>query len=369
SIVACALYALAVAHTMAVFIPGSTMMLVGLIAIVFIVITFVTNMISVKGVTNLLGVLNVAQSIVLFSFISIGLFFVEPTNFEPLFIPGAGAASFMATVAFVYISFIGYELITTASEEVKEPARNIPRAIMLTMVIATSVYVVAALVIVGVQPYTLVQDSATPIADIYDTMFGRAAFFFGLAGMAASNYAALNATFLASARVAYSMGRDRFFPGVLEGVSEKRKTPIPALALTLVLVCIFAATGDVTLVAPLAAFGYLIGQTIVNSSVIVLRRKGLGVPGTFKTRFYPLVPILGISVCLVFIFSMDLITLQLGGVLCLIGFLVYMLYGRRNSISRRSLHPDHLWFDIPASLEEMAQMKAIPSCEWCEDVT
>ncbi len=107
SVVACALYALAVAHTMAVFIPGSTMALVGIIAIVFIVVTFVMNMISVKGVTNVLGVLNVAQSVVLFSFIAVGLFFVEPTNFEPLFIPGAGVSSFMATVAFVYISFIG----------------------------------------------------------------------------------------------------------------------------------------------------------------------------------------------------------------------------------------------------------------------
>jgi amino acid transporter len=369
SIVACALYALAVAHTLAVFIPGSTLQTVGIVAIIFICITLVTNIISVKGVTNVLGILNIAQSVVLFSFIAIGLFSIDASNLDPLYIPGSGVTSFMATVAFVYISFIGYELITTASEEIKEPARNIPRAILLTLLIATLVYFAASLVIVGVQPYTFVEDSAIPIAAIYDVMLGKMAFYFGLAGMAASNYAALNATFLASARVAFSMGRDRFFPGVLEVVNRKTRTPIPALILTFVLVSSFALSGDVTLVAPLSAFGYLIGQTIVNASVIVLRRKGLSVPGTFKTRFYPLVPILGIIVCIAFILSMDMVTLQLGGLLCIMGFITYMFYGRSYSKTKRGLHPEYLWYELPDWLEELANSRKLPSHGICQDVT
>ena len=124
SIVACALYGLAVAHTIAVFIPGYTLLTVGLIAIVFICISFVTNVLSVKGVTNVLGILNAAQSIVLLAFIAFGVFSIDPQNLDPFFIPGSGFWSFMGTVSFVYISFIGYELITTASEEIKKPARN-----------------------------------------------------------------------------------------------------------------------------------------------------------------------------------------------------------------------------------------------------
>ena len=144
--------------------------------------------------------------------------------------------------------------------------------------------------------------------------------------MAASNYAALNATFLATARIAYSMGRDRYFPSILESVSKKRKTPIPALILTLILVSLFAASGNVDLVAHLADFGYLIGLSIVNYSVIILRRKGLSVPGTFKARFFPAIPILGVITCLILIPTLDTFALQLGGILTIAGFIVFLLY-------------------------------------------
>ena len=326
NIVACGLYALAVAHTIGVFIPGVSSQTLGIIAIVIIVITFITNYVSLKGVTGVLVILNVVQSIILFSFILIGLFFVQPENIS-LIHPELGILTFMSTVSFIYISFVGFELITTASEEIKEPARNIPRAIMLTLLIATLIYMAAALVLIGVVPYTEIADSHTPISVVYEIMLGPGAFYLALAGMAASNYAALNATFLATARIAYSMGRDRYFPSILERVSKKRKTPIPALILTLILVSIFASSGNVDLVAHLADFGYLIGLAIVNYSVIVLRRKGLSVPGTFKAPFFPAMPIIGIVTCLMLVPTLDVFALQLGGFLTIIGLVVFLLYG------------------------------------------
>ena len=337
SIVACGLYALAVAHTLAVFVPASTEMTVGLIAIVIVVVTFFTNYISIKGVTNVLSLLNIIQTIVLFAFIAIGLFFIKPDNVN-LVHPDVGFITFMATVSFIYISFVGFELISTAAEEIKEPARNIPRAIMLTLLVSTLIYMAVALVLVGVVPYTDIAASYTPISQVYGKMLGQGAFFFGLAGMAASNYAALNATFLASARIAYSMGRDRYFPQVLERVSKKRKTPIPALIVTLVLVASFAAIGDVDLVAHLSDFGYLIGLSIVNFSVISLRRKGLSVPGTFKAPFFPIIPILGVVTCLVLVPTLDLFALQLGALLSIIGVIVFLVY----SWNKSKVHIDEL---------------------------
>ena len=328
NLVACGLYSLAVAHTLAVFIPGATATTIGQIAVIIIAITFITNIISIKGVSGVLGVLNILQSIVLFSFVAFGLFFVKPTNLDPFFKPGTGFFEFMGAVSFIYISFVGFELITTASEEIKEPARNIPRAIMLTLVIATIVYMAAALVIVGVVHYSNVADSFTPIADVFGVMFGDGAFYFALAGMAASNYAALNATFLATARVAYSMGRDKYFPSFLENVHERFKTPVLALILTFIIVSIFAISGNVSFVASVSDFGYLIGLSIVNASVIMLREKGLSVPGTFKARFYPAIPILGVISCLVLVPSLHVEALYLGGVLTLIGLFIYFAYSR-----------------------------------------
>ena len=209
---------------------------------------------------------------------------------------------------------------------------------MLTLLVSTLIYMAVALVLVGVVPYTDIAASYTPISQVYGKMLGQGAFYFGLAGMAASNYAALNATFLASARIAYSMGRDRYFPQVLERVSKKRKTPIPALIVTLVLVASFAAIGDVDLVAHLSDFGYLIGLSIVNFSVISLRRKGLSVPGTFKAPFFPIIPILGVVTCLVLVPTLDLFALQLGALLSIIGVIVFLVY----SWNKSKVHIDEL---------------------------
>ncbi len=345
NIVACGLYALAVAHTLAVFVP----LPVSVIAIVIILITWITNIISIKGVSGVLGFLNIAQSMVLLSFVVVGLMFVNPQNLDPWvrFGPEFNTAfdAFMATVAFVYISFVGFELITTASEEIKEPAKNIPRAIMLTLAIATIIYMGAALVIVGIVPSgpgSAISQSHTPISDVFGIMLGNWAFYFGLAGMAASNYAALNATFLATARVAYSMGRDRYLPSFLDRVNRRTKTPIPALIVTLVAVSAFAATGNVTLVASLADFGYLVGLSIVNASVIKLRRSGLSVPGTFKSPLYPLVPILGVVTCLLLVPHIHFEYLVLGFALSIVGFVIYLGYGRsRNERHKQMLMSRH----------------------------
>jgi amino acid transporter len=329
NIVACGLYALAVAHTLVVFIANGSQY-VGMIALVIIAITFVTNVISVKSVSGVLGVLNIAQAIILFSFVAIGLIFIEPSNLIPFFAENAGLPAFMATVSFIYISFVGFELVTSASEEIKEPAKNVPRAIFLTVAIGTGVYMAASLVIVGVVPFAQVAETFTPIADVFEAMI-PGALIIGLAGMAASNYAALNATFLAGARIVYSMGRDRFLPRSFESVNTRLKTPIPALILVLILVSLFAMSADVVLVAQLSVFGYLIAQAIVNFAVIILRRKGLSVPGTFKAPLFPFFPVLGVGICLLLIPSLDGMVLQLGGILALIGFFIFLIYGRRRN--------------------------------------
>jgi len=336
NIVACGLYSLAVAHTLALFIPIATPEMVTTIAVVIIAFTLVTNILSVKSVSGVLGVFNIAQSVVLFSFIGLGLFFVQPTNLNPFFAPGTGFMELMATFSFIYISFIGYELITTASEEIKEPAKNIPRAILLTLLIATAIYVTAAFVMVGVVPYSELANlkSPIPIAYVYGSMLGGGAFYFGLAGMAASNYAALNATFLSTARVTYALSRDRFLPGFFDRVSPRFKTPIPALLVGLIAVSAFALTGRVELVASLAGLAYLVGQAVVNSSVIVVRIRRLNVPGTFKARFYPAFPILGVAMCLLFIVNQSVEALQMGFWLALIGLVIYIGYGRRRSRER-----------------------------------
>ncbi|MFX1607098.1 MAG: APC family permease, partial [Promethearchaeota archaeon] len=130
NIVACGLYALAVAYTIAEFVPDGSRY-VALIALVIIAITFMTNIISIRSVSGVLGIFNIVQAVILFAFVAIGLHFIEPTNLTPFFAEHADLSDFMATVTLLYISFVGYNLVTSASEEIKDPAKNVPRAIFL----------------------------------------------------------------------------------------------------------------------------------------------------------------------------------------------------------------------------------------------
>ncbi|MFW9786915.1 MAG: APC family permease [Candidatus Thorarchaeota archaeon] len=330
NIVACGLYALAVAYTLATFIPNGLQYVV-VIALGIICITFITNIISIKSVSGVLSVFNLAQAVILFAFVAIGLQFVEPSNLIPFFAENSKITDFVATVALLYISFVGYNLVTAASEEIKNPAKNVPQAIFLTILIGTAVYMAASLVIVGVTHFTEVADTFTPIADVFSVMLGSGGLVIGMAGMAASNYAALNATFLAGARIVYSMGRDRFLPKSLNRISRKQKVPVAALILVFLLVSSFTLSADVLWVAQLSVFGYLIAQSIVNISVIVLRRKGLSVPGTFKTPMYPVVPLVGFVTCVILIPSLDFFVLQMGGLLSVIGLGIFLIYGKRRN--------------------------------------
>jgi APA family basic amino acid/polyamine antiporter len=124
------------------------------------------------------------------------------------------------------------------------------------------------------------------------------------------------------------LGRDQYFPKVFHSVNPRFKTPIPALLLTLLIVSAFAASGNVEFVAAVSDFGYLIGLSIVNACIIVLHRKGLSVPGTFKARYYPLIPIVGVITCLILVPTLHFEALLIGGILSIVGLILYAGYGR-----------------------------------------
>ncbi|MFQ5832048.1 MAG: hypothetical protein ACE5H4_05065 [Candidatus Thorarchaeota archaeon] len=110
---------------------------------------------------------------------------------------------------------------------------------------------------------------------------------------------------------------------------------------SLVAVSVFTLTGRVDLVAALSGLVYLVGQAIVNSSVIRLKEHGLNVPGTFKSPLYPAFPIIGVGVCLFFIVNQSFESLQLGFMLAIIGLVIYLAYGRsRNSAHLEKSRPE-----------------------------
>jgi amino acid transporter/nucleotide-binding universal stress UspA family protein len=343
--VACALYAvgfggyfLELLHS---YFPSLSDAFVGLVghgggvAIVTFAISafFVSlNVIGADVTGKAENVITMGKIIVLGMFIVFGLLAIgrDPTmlgdNFSPFLPKGIGGV--MAAMGLTFIAFEGYDLIATVSEEIKDPTRNIPRATFTALGIAVIIYLFIILVSVGAvdvtgftdvfgrQPADLdvagaqVLDPADPtintaweVLGIYkETGIVRAAENFMPAvgvliivfGGLLSTMSALNATVLASSRVAFSMGRERMLPTRLATIHPIRRTPHIAVLATGAVLVSMAVGLPVEVVGSAASVLFLLSFTLVNASLVLIRYKEPDLPRAYRTPLFPWIPVLGI---------------------------------------------------------------------------
>ena len=318
--VACSLYALGFAGYFWEFFlkytPGLAETIFGVVGehAAGLVVTFVIGLTFVRlnargtEVTGMAeNVLTVAKLVILGVFIAYGLRAVVGAPavqtveaFNPFFPQGMGGV--LVAMGLTFIAFEGYDLIATVAEEIKEPEKNIPRATFISLAITVVTYLLILFVsLAAVRP-----PDGSPswrfLGDYGETAIVRAAegFMpaFGVAvivfGGLLSTMSALNATILASSRVAFSMGRDRFLPARMSTIHPERLTPHVAIAVTGVILIAMALTLPIEAVGSAASLIFLLTFAMVNLSVIVLRRKEPGLPRRYKVPLYPLVPILGV---------------------------------------------------------------------------
>ncbi len=253
------------------------------------------------------NVLTVAKLIILSVFVAYGLGAVidappqQVTNsFNPFFPEGMGGV--IVAMGLTFIAFEGYDLIATVAEEIKEPEKNIPRATFISLGITVVMY----LLILFVALTAVTPESGEPswrfLGDYGETAIVRAAEGFMPAfgvgvivfGGLLSTMSALNATILASSRVAFSMGRDRWLPKAVGTIHPVRRTPHIAILLSGAVLLLMALTLPIEAVGSAASLIFLLTFAMVNLSVIVLRRKAPDLPRRYKVPLYPVVPLLGI---------------------------------------------------------------------------
>ena len=253
------------------------------------------------------NVLTVAKLIILGVFIAYGLkaLGVAPSGqaaeaFNPFF--PRGMSGVIVAMGLTFIAFEGYDLIATVAEEIKEPEKTIPRATFISLAITVVMYLLilfvslAAVRSPGGEPswQFLGQYGETAIvraAEGFMPAFGVAIIVFG--GLL-STMSALNATIMASSRVAFSMARDRWLPLEMAKIHPEQRTPHVAIAVTGVILLAMALTLPIEAVGSAASLIFLLTFAMVNLSVIVLRRKAPELPRLYRVPFYPFVPILGI---------------------------------------------------------------------------
>jgi len=283
--------------------------------------------------------------------IIIGWGFINPVNHEH-YIPIAstytdsqginhhygGIMGILGAAGVVFFAFIGFDAVSTAAQEAKNPKKDMPIGILGSLAICTILYILFAHVLTGVATVNDFRTSGKEASVAYAinkymigyAWLGKLVTVAILAGFSSVILVML----LGQSRVFYSMSRDGLLPGVFGTVHSKYKTPYKANLITLVLVGIFAAFVPGDIVGDMTSIGTLFAFMLVCAAVIIMRKTNPEMPRQFKTPLVPLVPILGILVCGAMIFGLGWTNwARLIGWL-LIGFVIYFGYSRFNSKMR-----------------------------------
>ncbi len=269
-------------------------------------------------------------------FVAFGLTATKVSEFDPLFTKGPLAV--LPAMGLTFIAFQGYDLIATVTEEVENPKKNIPRAILLSVLVTVVVYLLVVFVAIG----TL---GADDLAGAGETAIAQAAegFMpsFPIIGTGASLIAfgavfstisALNAVVIGSSRVAFAMGRERQLPAQLGRFHHRYGTPLVAILASAVMMLVAVLVVPIRIVGNLASLFSLLGFIIVNYALIRLRRRQPDLQRPFEVPWYPVTPVLGIVCNVILGLFIDPFTWLLALGWLLFGGAVYLVLSRRDDI-------------------------------------
>ncbi|WP_090303820.1 amino acid permease [Natronorubrum texcoconense] len=279
-----------------------------------------------------------SETAVILVFLAIGIFYVDTTNLEP-FAP-TGPSGIIATTGLVFVTFLGFEIIATVAEEVKNPGRNIPLTMILSVVSVTLLYVVVMIVSTGVVPYADLGDSLVPVSDVAVVTMGTAGVVAIVAAAVIAAISSSNSSILAAARVVFAMGRDNLMNDWLNATHSRFRTPHRAVMATGAITAMLIAAGlqveeIIALLAEVASFSFLISYALVHVSIVVIRRAN---PDAYEPDFeipsllYPWVPIAGVILSLGIITQMDPVVIAIGCGVVALGVAWYIGYVRHRDV-------------------------------------
>lgn len=267
-------------------------------------------------------------------FLAFGVFNINWSVFRPFNPNGWGAVA--STAATIYVSFIGFEVIATSAEEIKDPGKNLPLSMIASVLTPMVFYVLVMLVSTGVLPVDKLAVSNIPVADVASEYLGTIGALMMVVGAVLATVSSANASILSAARVNFAMGRDNILTGWLNKIHSKFRTPFRAILITGVVILILIAIGvGIETLADVASFLYLITYALVHVAVIVMRRAA---PEDYDPDFrlpswaYPIVPLLGAISCLVIVAQMRSLVLMIGGGFVVLGVVWYFAYAAHKAV-------------------------------------
>ncbi|MCA1246651.1 amino acid permease [Massilia sp. MS-15] len=297
--------------------------------LIMMCLTFLLSL-GVRESARLNNIMVIIKTGVVILFIVVGVNYVKPDNWQP-FMP-FGAGSVLSAAALVFFAFIGFDAVTSAAEEVKNPARDLPIGIIGSLAVCTVLYVAVAAIMTGIVPFMQFEGVDHPVS-LALQVAGQdwVAGFVDLAAILGMSTVILVMAY-GQTRILFAMSRDGLLPARLSVVHPKYGTPYFATWLVGIIFGLIAAVVPLGVLAELVNIGTLAAFSLVSVAVIILRKKRPDLPRAFRCPGVPVVPGLAIVFCLVLMSFLSWHTWVAFGIWIVIGLAVYFLYARQRSL-------------------------------------
>ncbi len=293
-----------------------------LVAVVMVVIFSVINIRGIKGTATWETVITAVVLTILGIYVLTGWPYSQGSQ-AGLPSSSIGLLGMFAATAYLFELYLGAEAVAAAQAEIKEPGKNIPRAIILSAICLIILYTSVVYVAVNVVSPDILSGQMSPLAFVAEQTMGPLGGLLVTVGLALAGLAATNEAIMAQSRVLYAMSRDGYLPKKLSQVHGRFNTPHFAVIAGAFLTLIFTATGLMNFVVYAVNLGFIVGFCIVNLSVIKLRREKPSLERPFKIPFYPLTPVAGVAASVFLLIFIDPSVLILGLELGIVALLVY----------------------------------------------
>jgi APA family basic amino acid/polyamine antiporter len=306
-------------------------------------------------------VVTAIKVVVVLLVIVVGAFYVKAANYSPFIPPPQGGQAgtgvdqsllslltgahsshygwygVLAGASIVFFAFIGFDIVATMAEETKNPQRDVPRGILVTLGIVTVLYVAVSVVLSGMVPYTVLKTTPDGHANLATAFTANGVHWASgiiSIGALAGLTTVVMVLLLGGCRVLFAMARDGLLPRRLAKTGA-RGTPVRITALVALLVAVTAAAFPTDKLEEMVNVGTLFAFLLVSAGVLVLRRTRPDLPRGFRAPLVPLLPIASVAACIWLMVNLTVVTWVRFGIWMAIGVVIYLAYGRRHSVLAR----------------------------------
>jgi len=274
----------------------------------------------------------VAKLAAILLFIVLGSRHIDPANWRP-FLP-FGITGVIHGAAIVFFAYIGFDAVSTAAEEVKNPRRDLTIGIVASLITATVLYILVSLILTGMVPYTTLNNASPVTSALLRVGLPLAAAVISVGALAGLT-SVLLVVLYGQSRIFFAMARDGLLPPIFDWIHPRLRTPLWDSVLIGLVVATLGAVLPISIVAELANIGTLSAFTAVSIGLLILRAKRPDLPRPFRVPWVPWIPLLSITSCVYLAANLPSLTWIRFVVWIIIGLVVYFAYGRRHSLLAR----------------------------------